>query len=266
MNSTYLKEDEMLPHIQLVRLFDTEQEDMRKKTPLRVVESNELGVYITDGGMLTIDGTDHLIRRGDVRFIRPGSHVCSQPPYRCYTVFFQLGQEGACCYNDLLDSLPVFFSGAERYISVFEELGHLHISAELGSKARQNALLLRLLSDFYRLLHSEKRYRPCVKSCIAHMREHLSEKITLERLGQMIGYSGLHVLRMFKEDTGQTPHSMLDAMRMTRARELLNNSAMPISKIADECGFRSESYFQTMFKKANHITPGAYRKNARRFL
>ena len=98
---------------------------------------------------------------------------------------------------------------------------------------------------------------------MAYIREHLSEDLSLGHLGEQTGYSALHLLRLFRRDTGQTPHDYTQSLRMAHARQLLAESDQTIQTIALACGYSSESYFQAFFKRFNNMTPGEYRRRAR---
>ncbi len=97
--------------------------------------------------------------------------------------------------------------------------------------------------------------------CVNYMQRNLSENITLEVLGKLTGYSQLHLLRLFKQDLGQTPHQFLTAIRLEQAKTLLTDTDMSLEQIATACGFRSVPHFKTLFKQMTHYTPGVYRKS-----
>ena len=60
---------------------------------------------------------------------------------------------------------------------------------------------------------------------------------------------GSDELHLFKQHTGLTPNEYLVRYRIKRAKELVSNSSMPLSKIARSTGFSSESYFRSVFLK-----------------
>ena len=114
-----------------------------------------------------------------------------------------------------------------------------------------------------RLFYSKKKYCDAVRSCIAYIEENYGDKVTLEKLGEVSGYSDLHTMRLFKHDTGRTPHEWLTEIRVNRAKELLSDNSKNIEEVATACGFNSESHYKILFKKTTGMTPGVYRKNAR---
>lgn len=265
MERVYLPEQAMLPVIRMARFYSTAQDGRTARTQERQTDCYELSLFLDGSGSITMDSVTFQIHCGDVRFTRPGQMICSDPPFSCCTVFFRLGEDGVCCYNELLDSLPNYFFAGMGLLPVFKRLSEDFLSDEPGSTARRNAVLLELLCDLRRMLHSQRFCRSAVERCMEYMETHLAEKVPLALLGELTGYSPLHILRIFREDTGRSPHEYLSALRIVKARQLLSDTEIPIGELSERCGFSSESYFQAMFKKQSGVTPGQYRKNARLF-
>ena len=67
-------------------------------------------------------------------------------------------------------------------------------------------------------------------------------------------------LRRFVSATGMTPGVYCRAVRMARARELLEGGTMAQKEIAQRLGFVDVSSFARAFRKAQGIAPGSYRK------
>ena len=82
-----------------------------------------------------------------------------------------------------------------------------------------------------------------------------------KKLGELSSYSHIHILRLFKTETGISPHDWLTNIRINYAKEYLESTNIKISQIADLCGFSSDSHFKILFKKTTGFTPGNYRKN-----
>jgi len=257
----------MLPRVKLVRKFRcTEKAQIGERTPLRKVSGYETGIYLTDGGEITINGESCLIRKYDIRFLREGDEVYSRPEYICQSVYFDFGDDEVFHENELLSSIPAFFHGEKAHLNLFERIEGCARSGRTGASAQKNAAMLQLLLDFYALFHSKETFSKPVLACIDYMKEHLSEPVSLEELGRLTDYSALHILRLFRRDTQKTPHAYLTALRMALARELLAEDECSVAQIAERCGIVSESHFQSLFKKQTGITPGQYRKHARMLL
>jgi len=158
----------------------------------------------------------------------------------------------------------VLFDG-EEMIGQFQQIIDLFSSEETGSKLLMNARVLLLLHSFYTVTGESRKRNPAVEQCMAYMRRHYSQHITLETLGQLTGYAPLHVLRLFKAQTGKTPHDFLQNLRMMQARSLLDSTRLSIPEVAAAVGFQGASTFQTLFKRTFGISPGKYRKHSEVF-
>ena len=61
----------MLPRILLVRLYDTNL--VHHQIKKRTADTYELGIYLDGTGTVNIQGTEHPISRGGIRFTKPGT-------------------------------------------------------------------------------------------------------------------------------------------------------------------------------------------------
>jgi AraC family transcriptional regulator, regulatory protein of adaptative response / methylphosphotriester-DNA alkyltransferase methyltransferase len=92
---------------------------------------------------------------------------------------------------------------------------------------------------------------------------HYSEPITLETLAELFHGSPFHLQRLFKKVKGMSPTEYIQKVRLEKAMALLDESEMTVTEIASSVGFRSTSYFVTLFKEKFGCTPAAYRKKGR---
>lgn len=83
---------------------------------------------------------------------------------------------------------------------------------------------------------------------------------TLEDYAQMCQLSKFHFLRKFEEITGMTPIAYRNKIRMEHARELLQDTTMPINEIGSMVGYDSQPYFCDAFKKEAGLSPAQFRK------
>lgn len=76
-----------------------------------------------------------------------------------------------------------------------------------------------------------------------------------------------YVRKLFKKETGVTPHDYLNGIRMNRARLYIENgisnsySRFTVSQIAEACGFAEPLYFSRVFKKYFGVSPMQYAEN-----
>jgi AraC-like DNA-binding protein len=96
------------------------------------------------------------------------------------------------------------------------------------------------------------------------IREHLSEPLTLRQVARAAGFAPDYFWRLFKKSEGVTFTRYLEALRLSRAKEMLEKTSLSVEQIHKLCGFRSRTNFHRVFKKAAGVTPVAYRESPAR--
>lgn len=250
-------EEKMYPHIAIIRLYNSRG---KVRPPFRIAGYFEIGVYLEDSGTLTVDGKSYPLHAGDVRFIRPGMKISSSQDFSCYSCYFSFGSQNTDYDPHIVGAIPPLLHYGPQAVEEIRNIMELFYSTEPGSKLKMNALLLKMLSDVYTLSVGKTAIPAAVRLCIDYLEENYGEHITLETLGKLSGYVPLHILRLFRESTGQTPHEYLCSYRLLQAKKLLCTTYDSINDIALACGFHSASHFQKLFQKRFGITPNRFRK------
>ncbi|MNI58604.1 Exoenzyme S synthesis regulatory protein ExsA [compost metagenome] len=99
-------------------------------------------------------------------------------------------------------------------------------------------------------------------------REALAKQLILERLGETIEVSDLanacalsrsHFSRAFKCSTGLSPQDWIRQQRISRAKQLIQDTDRSLTQISLECGFCDQAHFCHMFTRSEGINPFAWR-------
>jgi len=98
-----------------------------------------------------------------------------------------------------------------------------------------------------------------LQAVLSYIHEHLNEDSSIETLADRAQVSSAHFRRLFQEAMGVPPHRYILATRLEQSRKLLTMSTMPISRIAQDCGFSSQSHLTASFRAAHAATPAQYR-------
>ena len=103
-----------------------------------------------------------------------------------------------------------------------------------------------------------------LQTVLNHIHEHPSGDLSAETLAGLAHVSLAHFRRLFQEATGEPPHRYVRAARLEQARKLLVLTTLPISRIALDCGFSSQSHLTASFRAAHAATPATFRAQVKR--
>ncbi|MDR2433777.1 MAG: AraC family transcriptional regulator [Treponema sp.] len=85
--------------------------------------------------------------------------------------------------------------------------------------------------------------------------------LDLDQAAREAALSRFHFARFFKKQTGRSFWAFLSSVRLGHARDLLVKTDLPVTLIAQECGFASMPTFYRVFKTGTGSTPINYRKS-----
>ena len=86
-----------------------------------------------------------------------------------------------------------------------------------------------------------------------------SPDLTLEKIAEHFSVGTRTLNRMFNKHLNCSPFQYLIAARMRYAAQLLSSNTLSIREVAEECGYKSASFFIAEFKKYFQKTPLEYR-------
>lgn len=150
-------------------------------------------------------------------------------------------------------------------------LGKLSLLYELSGQKDSEFEMLKAVCDIWQLLYDNIPELPVtthrydgglelIKRMIAYIQEHYSESITLHDLCLAGGVGKTSCAKLFQKYVGTTPIDYIRHYRVAKGIELLQETDMPITKIAQETGFGGTSFFAKTFKEITGITPRQLRK------
>jgi transcriptional regulator GlxA family with amidase domain len=87
----------------------------------------------------------------------------------------------------------------------------------------------------------------------------LDRPLPVGELADRAGMSRRHFDRRFREVTGTTPAAWLTHQRVLRARQLLEETRLPVEAVARRCGFSSAAALRPHFRQIVGTVPAAYR-------
>ena len=101
------------------------------------------------------------------------------------------------------------------------------------------------------------------EKAMTYIQEHFTQEVSLREIASVLYLSESHLIRVFKKETGRTPHQSLLEYRLRTGAHLLRTGQLRVSEIARNVGFSSASQFIGAFRRAYGCTPMQYRESER---
>jgi AraC-like DNA-binding protein len=101
--------------------------------------------------------------------------------------------------------------------------------------------------------------REVIEQLAAEIRENVGHPPTIAELARRAGYSVDHFSRIFAQVVGSRPQQFIIARRLTRACELLAQTGLTITQIAETLGYADVFFFSRQFRRHVGLTPSRYR-------
>ena len=91
--------------------------------------------------------------------------------------------------------------------------------------------------------------------------EYGDQNLSLNEIADKVKVSSSFLRHLFKSSTNQSLSDYINIVRIEKAKGLLKTTSLSISDISDQIGFINSSYFFTVFKKMNGVTPNEFRRS-----
>ena len=91
--------------------------------------------------------------------------------------------------------------------------------------------------------------------CIGLMEKNLEQPLLPAELAARIGVSKRHLERLFRRYLASTPARYYMELRLQHGRQLLDQTAMPVTEVALACGFTSPGHFSHRYRALYGLSP-----------
>ncbi len=98
-----------------------------------------------------------------------------------------------------------------------------------------------------------------IDRAVLFFHEHFSSQINIEDYAKSQNMSICWFIRSFKKHTGMAPKQFITSIRMSKAKDLLENTDYNITEIAQIVGYENPLYFSRRFRKDMGESPSKYR-------
>ena len=102
-----------------------------------------------------------------------------------------------------------------------------------------------------------------LRNAMEYLDANFDQTLTLEMLAEKAMLSVSRLAHRFKDETGATLIEYLTWVRIGHAQRLLVETELSCLKIADEVGYKNQSYFSRAFRRVVGITPRQFRRHGK---
>lgn len=230
-------------------------------------------IYCVAGkGMYNIKGQTFNVSENQY-FILPKNETHyygadNNDPWTIYWLHFRgkLAKYFYVGHNGPIDIHPAPDSRIQDRIEIFEEIFNtLNSGYSMDNLRYASSLLYHFLGTFkymreYRnaITKAETTYNVS-DSVIHYMKENIEKRLNLNELAKISGLSPSYFTMIFKKDTGHSPISYFNLLKIQHACRLLDTTNMKINQICHKIGMSDSFYFSRLFSKIMGISPSEYK-------
>lgn len=98
-----------------------------------------------------------------------------------------------------------------------------------------------------------------LERALNYLEERVDGAIRVPELAALVGVSSSHLSALFRVATGGGVLAHHTALKMARARQLLDTTTLPIAEVGREVGMPDQFYFSRQFRRTHGMSPSAYR-------
>ncbi|USB33800.1 AraC family transcriptional regulator [Paenibacillus sp. YPG26] len=151
----------------------------------------------------------------------------------------------------------------DKFYDMLHELTLMNQNVHLpGTRLRQQALFQEVIQQLSDTLTTDapSPKAACAERAAAYLRAHYQEEVTAKALGEHLNFHPVYIARCMQKVFGCSPAAYLLKYRIARARLLLLQTDLSITRISEEVGFNHPAYFTSSFAKQEGLSPRKFRQ------
>ncbi|WP_339728890.1 XylR family transcriptional regulator [uncultured Gimesia sp.] len=103
-----------------------------------------------------------------------------------------------------------------------------------------------------------------ISDAVCFIRQHACDGINVQTVLKSVPLSRRVLESRFQKFIGRSPHEEIMRIRLDRVKQLLEETDLSLTAIAERTGFRHPEYLNVAFKKQTGTTPGTFRREQKR--
>lgn len=223
--------------------------------------------YVKKGvGYCEHEGKTFLIPDGSLVFYPPRvrHHYYFKKEDEC-ELFWSHFAGTASFVEEIAPNAPVILAIRDRkqFESVFERLIVSYYNKSIIGSQRCDGYMLVLLSLLRESLKSPQSpvgASTALDKVLSDMHVYFNQPISIEKYADSCHLTVDSFIRTFRKQVGCPPYRYQLRIRIERAAEMLENTGLNVSEVAEVVGFSDHAYFSRIFKRFTGQSPSSYKK------
>ena len=239
-------------------------------------------IYVKSGFLtVSISGENYIGKPGDAFVVSPGNlhFMGSQTGNVDYFTFLFPLKYISFRTDDILDDklLEPLNSGhlmispeiedtvkeqCEQLVEIYgakKEESQSKITAQIKTKIILLQFILELWKKGFIVENDTGGKNTVEKEMVSYIQQNFTGKILLKEFGEQFHLSEKYISRYFKEHFHITISQYVTYLRLEHAKQLLQDTDIPVTEVAMQSGYQNVSYFIRSFKKTYGMSPLKYR-------
>ena len=232
-------------------------------------------VFVLEGnGSIFVQGKEYNVTQGDILIYNANvmhyEQSSTEAPLEVSFIAFDNIQLQSLPENHILPMDAEFVVNANGSGAIIAELFDI-INDEISrkdafyieiAKNTSRALLMyvfRILSQTHgtvELLSKDN----VLNEILRYIDRRFLDNLSLEQIADDCFINKFYLAHLFNDQVGMSVGQYIRNKKIELAKGYLTSTKLPISAIAEKCGFSDINYFTRLFKKATELTPLKYRK------
>lgn len=237
------------------RYFEKHERHMSRKCVymcvLIMVFEGELR-FTEDGVPVTVGAGEYYIQRYGRQ--QEGTEESNSPKY--FFIHFKDTE-----FSDTDSALPI--AGKADFSVLFPLFKQMETLRLTGAPLLEKQLVFYEILSALRKTFTQKSKSAVVTKIVSMVTEDIRHPFSLEEVATRCGYSKSQIINIFRKETGKTPHTFVNDMKVQKAKQLLLLSDSSYASISVECGFGNYTNFYRCFYRAEGCTPAEWKKQNR---
>ena len=239
-------------------------------------------IYVKSGFLtVSISGENYIGKPGDAFVVSPGNlhFMGSQTGNVDYFTFLFPLKYISFRTDDILDDklLEPLNSGhlmispeiedtvkeqCEQLVEIYgakKEESQSKITAQIKTKIILLQFILKLWKKGFIVENDTSGKNTVEKEMVSYIQQNFTGKILLKEFGKQFHLSEKYISRYFKEHFHITISQYVTYLRLEHAKQLLQDTDIPVTEVAMQSGYQNVSYFIRNKKKTYGMSPLKYR-------